>query len=103
MFKNRILRNSGVYDILRLDHFRAFDTYWKIPSSCETAIDGAWIEAPGYAFFDSLFRDEPSLQGRIIAEDLGDLRPEVLEPPRPFPLPRDERHPIHLPRRSPLP
>lgn len=79
LFKNRILRNSGVYDILRLDHFRAFDTYWKIPSSCETAIDGAWIEAPGYAFFDSLFRDEPSLQGRIIAEDLGDLRPEVLE------------------------
>lgn len=78
MLKKRILLNSKVYDIIRLDHFRAFDTYWKIPSSCDTAIDGAWIEAPGYEFFDSLFRDDPALQKRIIAEDLGDLRPEVL-------------------------
>lgn len=73
---NRIALNAKIYDILRLDHFRAFDTYWKIPSSCPTAVEGAWIEAPGYALFDKLFSEYPDL--RIIAEDLGDLRPEVL-------------------------
>lgn len=76
--KERIRRNAKLYDIIRLDHFRAFDTYWKIPSSCPTAIDGKWIEAPGYELFDLLFKEDPSLQGKIIAEDLGDLRPEVL-------------------------
>ena len=74
--QNRILLNAKIYDIVRLDHFRAFDTFWKIPASCETAIDGEWVEAPGYALFDSLFKKAPSLS--LIAEDLGDLRPEVL-------------------------
>ena len=73
---NRIHLNSALYDILRLDHFRAFDTYWEIPASCPTAIDGKWIEAPGYKFFDTLFAKYPGLE--IIAEDLGDLRDEVL-------------------------
>ena len=77
--KKRIVENAKMYDIIRLDHFRAFDTYWKIPSSCETAIDGEWIEAPGYKLFDSLFKEHPELKKAIIAEDLGDLRDEVLE------------------------
>lgn len=76
--QERILRASKIYDIIRLDHFRAFDTFWKIPASCPTAIDGEWIEPPGYAFFDSLFQKNPALREKIIAEDLGDLRPEVL-------------------------
>ena len=74
--ENRIHLNAELYDIIRLDHFRAFDTYWEIPSSCPTAIDGKWIEAPGYKFFDMLLAKYPELS--IIAEDLGDLRPEVL-------------------------
>lgn len=74
---NRIAINAKIYDVIRLDHFRAFDTYWKIPSSCETAIDGVWVEAPGYKLFDKLFCLYPGLP--IIAEDLGDLRPEVLQ------------------------
>lgn len=73
---NRIVRNSKIYDYIRLDHFRAFDTYWKIPASCPTAIEGEWIEAPGYALFDRLLKAHPEI--KIIAEDLGDLRPEVL-------------------------
>lgn len=73
---NRIALNAKLYDIIRLDHFRAFDTYWKIPSSCPTAIEGNWIEAPGYEFFDKLFASYPNIE--IIAEDLGDLRNEVL-------------------------
>ena len=75
--QERILRSAEIYDIIRLDHFRAFDTYWKVPSSCPTAEIGDWIEAPGYAFFDSLLERKPDLA--IIAEDLGMLREEVYE------------------------
>ena len=65
------------FDVVRVDHFRAFDTYWKIKATCPTAIDGEWIEAPGYELFDALKEANPDLE--IVAEDLGDLRPEVLE------------------------
>lgn len=73
---NRLSYSNELYDIIRIDHFRAFDTYWKIPASCETAIDGEWVEAPGYALFDTVFEKLPDIQ--IVAEDLGDLRDEVL-------------------------
>ena len=73
---DRLGYNAQLFDIIRIDHFRAFDTYWKIPSSCPTAVEGAWIEAPGYALFDTIQKQLPNL--KIIAEDLGDLRPEVL-------------------------
>lgn len=72
----RLSYNNKLFNIIRIDHFRAFDTYWKIPSSCETAIEGQWVEAPGYALFDEVFKHYPNMQ--IVAEDLGDLRQEVL-------------------------
>ena len=74
-WKQRFGYNAGLFDILRIDHFRAFDTYWKIPAECKTAVTGEWIEAPGYALFDALLAEFP--QAQIVAEDLGDLRPEV--------------------------
>ena len=74
---DRIAFSSRLYDLLRLDHFRAFDTYYVIPSYCPTAMIGHWVEAPGYRFFDTLFKEHPDID--IVAEDLGDLRPEVLE------------------------
>jgi len=74
---NRLKYSSKLYDIIRIDHFRAFDTYWKINAACETAVDGQWMEAPGYAFFDDLYQQLPNIQ--IVAEDLGDIRPEVLQ------------------------
>lgn len=59
------------------DAVRAFDTFWKIPASCPTAIEGEWIKAPGYKVIDTL---KAKIQGvNLVAEDLGDLRPEVLE------------------------
>lgn len=75
-WKRRIGYCQRMMDLIRIDHFRAFDTYWKIPASCPTAIEGAWLEAPGYEVLDTLFRDIPGLE--LVAEDLGDLRPEVL-------------------------
>lgn len=73
----RIGYSSKLFDIIRIDHFRAFDTFWKIPASCPTAIEGEWIEAPGYEVIDTLKAKIPGVS--LVAEDLGDLRPEVLE------------------------
>ena len=72
----RIGYNSKLFDIIRIDHFRAFDTFWKIPASCPTAMEGEWIEAPGYEVIDTLKKEIPGVN--LAAEDLGDLRPEVL-------------------------
>lgn len=73
---DRIGYSNKLFDIIRIDHFRAFDTYWKIPATCPTAIDGEWIEAPGYEVIDTLQKELPGLN--LVAEDLGLLRPEVL-------------------------
>lgn len=73
----RMQAASCIYDTVRIDHFRAFDTYWKVPESEATAIIGEWIEAPGYKLFDTLFKKIPELS--ILAEDLGELRNEVYE------------------------
>ncbi len=75
---DRLSCNAGLYDILRIDHFRAFDTYWKIPASCDTAVEGEWSYAPGRALFREIYRQMPGI--RIMAEDLGgDLSPGVAE------------------------
>ena len=73
----RLKYTAKLFDIIRIDHFRAFDTYWKIPASCPTAMEGEWIEAPGYEFFDRLLPEIPDTE--IVAEDLGFMRDEVYE------------------------
>lgn len=73
----RLRGNAKMFDIIRIDHFRAFDTYWKIPGNAKTAIDGEWVEAPGYELFDTVYKELPDIN--IVAEDLGDLRPQVLK------------------------
>lgn len=72
----RIGCSNQMFDLVRIDHFRAFDTFWKIPASCPTAIEGEWVEAPGYEVLDTLYEKLPGIQ--LVAEDLGLLRPEVL-------------------------
>ena len=72
---HRLAWNEQQYDILRLDHFRAFDTYWQIPADCPTAKVGEWVLGPAYDFFDEVYRRLPNI--RIVAEDLGDLRKQV--------------------------
>lgn len=75
-WKKRLGYMQTLFDIVRIDHFRAFDSYWKIEASCPTAEKGTWEIAPGFALFDTLFETFPKLN--VVAEDLGDLRPEVL-------------------------
>lgn len=74
---NRLAYNGKLYDIVRLDHFRAFDTYWVIDSKNETAIEGEWLFAPGYELFEKIKKDLKDVE--FIAEDLGEIRPEVFE------------------------
>lgn len=65
-----------LYDIVRLDHFRGFDTYWEIPAAAAGAREGRWRKGPGLAFFAALKAALP--QARIIAEDLGYTGPGVV-------------------------
>lgn len=74
---DRLRHSQKIFDLVRIDHFRAFDTYWQIPADEVDARNGVWIEAPGYALFDEIYRQLHDIQ--IVAEDLGELRPEVLE------------------------
>ncbi len=74
---DRLNHNKKMYDIIRIDHFRAFDTFWKIPYGDTTAKNGEWIIAPGHELFTELFKHFDKEE--IIVEDLGDMRPEVFE------------------------
>ena len=74
---NRIGHISKHCDYVRLDHFRAFDTYCVIPAGDENARRGEWRVGPRYELFDELYRQYPNI--KIIAEDLGDLFDSVLE------------------------
>ena len=51
---DRIRRATGLYDIVRLDHFRGFEAYWAIPAKEETAVNGEWVKAPGLELFRAL-------------------------------------------------
>ncbi|QDV70202.1 4-alpha-glucanotransferase [Rosistilla carotiformis] len=63
------------FDLLRIDHFRAFEAYWEIPADAETAVDGVWVPGP----MDGPFRAARAALGPlpIIAEDLGLITDEV--------------------------
>lgn len=74
---NRIQICGELFDYIRLDHFRAFDTYYVIDAKYKTARIGSWELGPSYDFFNELFLQFD--KKRLIAEDLGDLRPEVLK------------------------
>lgn len=65
----------GLFDIIRVDHFRGFEAAWQVPSGEKTAINGTWIKAPGTSLFDAVFAALGTLP--IIAEDLGIITPEV--------------------------
>lgn len=63
-------------DVVRIDHFRGFSAAWEVPGGDETAENGSWVAVPGKELFLSLQRDLGRLP--VIAEDLGEITPEVL-------------------------
>ncbi|MCH5180664.1 MAG: 4-alpha-glucanotransferase [Erysipelotrichales bacterium] len=64
-WNQRIAKAFGLYDILRIDHFRGFDRYYAIPADHENARNGHWEDGPKF----DLFKDK--LGYKIVAEDLG--------------------------------
>ena len=63
------------YDVIRIDHFRGFESYWAVPYGAPTARDGRWVKGPGLDFITVLKKALPQVQ--MIAEDLGVITPEV--------------------------
>ena len=72
---NRIDYLCKVYDILRIDHFRAFEAYYAIPSKDKTAKNGKWRKGPGMKLFHAI--ENTIGKKNIVAEDLGYLTKEV--------------------------
>ena len=62
-------------DLIRLDHFRAFSAAWHVPAGAPTAQPGNWVPGPGAEVFAALQRELGSLP--FIAEDLGQITPDV--------------------------
>lgn len=73
----RIGKSKESFDMLRIDHFRAFDTYYAIPYGHKTAENGTWEKGPGMELFNAIKNDLGDVN--IIAEDLGDIFDSVKE------------------------
>ncbi|MCZ4222384.1 malto-oligosyltrehalose synthase [Pedobacter rhodius] len=82
---NRLKKNMELYDLLRLDHFRAFASYWQVPAENKDAINGTWQKGAGAAFFETIKAGLGKLP--FIAEDLGESAQEVEELIKEFKLP----------------
>ncbi len=74
---SRIGTALKTYDVVRIDHFRAFASYWEIPAESETAKIGEWKKGPGMDLFNRVFEEFP--EAPIIAEDLGIFGEDVVK------------------------
>lgn len=74
---NRVRYQFEFVDILRIDHFRGFESYFCVPYGDKTARNGVWKKGPGYELFRTI--EERLGKVHIIAEDLGFLTPEVIQ------------------------
>ncbi len=73
----RIQYMLTLFDGVRIDHFRGLESYWSIPANAASAKEGKWIKGPGRSLVDKI--REIAGEKLIIAEDLGDITPEVVK------------------------
>ncbi|MCL1881973.1 MAG: 4-alpha-glucanotransferase [Oscillospiraceae bacterium] len=94
-WQKRIQKATELFDTIRIDHFRAFDTYYAIPYGEKTAVKGEWCNGPGGDLFKTIAQKLPLHENigadvqsdnsdadsypLIIAEDLGELFDSVKE------------------------
>lgn len=81
----RVKRNLQFFDLIRLDHFRAFSGYWEVAGGSENAIKGQWKPGPGSDFFEKLKNELGTLP--FVAEDLGQIDDKVYRLRDTFSLP----------------
>lgn len=76
-WQQRLKHLFSLFDGVRIDHFRGLEAYWAVPAGAKTAREGKWIKGPGMEFCKIIRR----LAGDklVIAEDLGEITPEVYE------------------------
>src|SRR5699024_7250270 len=72
---HRLEAAAKMYDVVRIDHFRGFESYWAVPAGDKTARNGKWVKGPGLDFIRTIQKTLPKLY--FIAEDLGYVTPEV--------------------------
>lgn len=82
---SRIKATLQLFDIIRLDHFRGFAGYWEVPANSKTAENGRWVRGPGRSLFTAIKKSLGKLP--IIAEDLGEITPDVIALREYFELP----------------
>jgi malto-oligosyltrehalose synthase/4-alpha-glucanotransferase len=82
---NRLKKNWQLFDLVRLDHFRAFADYWEVPAGERTARNGEWKPGPGADFFKKVQDELGDLP--FVAEDLGDINDKVIQLREEFSLP----------------
>lgn len=75
-WKDRIKSALTLFDGVRIDHFRAFESFWAVPGDAKTAKNGKWIKGPGMKLINAI--KSVAEDKLIIAEDLGDITEEVI-------------------------
>lgn len=73
----RIRESFRIYDIVRIDHFRGFESYWEVPAGSATAGTGRWVKGPGMSLFRAIREELGELD--IMAENLGFLTQDVVD------------------------
>ena len=81
----RFRATLALVDLVRVDHFRGFEAFWKVPGDAETAVHGEWVKAPGEALFAAVEEALGTLP--VVAENLGMITPEVEELRKKFGFP----------------
>ncbi len=81
----RFAHDLQMFDYLRFDHFRGFAGFWQISAQEKLAVFGQWVKGPGRSFFKELAKRFKKLP--IIAEDLGEITPDVIALMREFGFP----------------
>ncbi|ADZ85518.1 4-alpha-glucanotransferase [Cellulosilyticum lentocellum] len=72
----RLKASLKLYDVIRIDHFRGFESYWQIPFGHKTAKKGKWVKGPGIKLFKAVKEKLGDID--VIAEDLGYMTDKVI-------------------------
>lgn len=76
-WRERLVRGLGLYEYLRIDHFRGLVACWEVPAGEKTGVNGRWSPVPAEELFAAALEGLP--RSAFIAEDLGTITPDVIE------------------------
>ena len=77
-FINKFKHYLNLFDKVRVDYFRGYDSFFKIPLG-KSGKEGMYSPGVSYGFFDELFKDESVKLENLIIEDLGDIGEETIK------------------------